>query len=137
MRVLSIILAGATLAGCNSVPQPMTRTPDQQAQFARLTGDKVAGPPVSCLPSWNQNDMSVIDSRTGAFRVGTGTVNIVNLTDGCSMLGVGSYAMRTRSFGGMGLCNGDIVQVVDTLNGGASGGSCTVASIIPYTRPGG
>ena len=135
MRGVSILLLGATLASCSAVPPAPMRDASQQATFMRLTGDKVAGQPLSCLPQWDQNDMSIIDGRTVGFRVGTGTVNIVTLTDGCSMLGVGTYAMKTRSFGGGGLCRGDIVQVVDTTNR-ITVGSCTVASIIPYTRPG-
>lgn len=135
MRGVSLLLLGATLAGCTAVPPPMTRSPDQQQQFTRLVGDKVPGPNISCLPSYNQNDMSIIDGRTVAFRVGTGTVNIVTLSDGCSALGSGNYAMKTRSFGGMGLCQGDIVEVVDTLNH-MTVGSCGVNSIVPYTRPG-
>ncbi|MGH6658333.1 MAG: hypothetical protein ACREBM_01645 [Sphingomicrobium sp.] len=135
MRGVSLLLLGATLASCSAVPPAPTRDASQQQTFMRLTGDKVAGPPISCLPQWNTNDMSIIDGRTVGFRVGTGTVNIVTLTDGCSMLGVGTYAMKTRSFGGQGLCTGDIVQVIDTLNQMVAG-SCTVGSIIPYTRPG-
>lgn len=136
MRGVSILLLGVTMiAGCSSVPQPMTRSPDQQATFMRLTGDKVAGPPVSCLPSWNANDMSIIDGQTIAFRVGTGTVNVVTLGDGCSQLGIGTYALKTNSFGGTGLCTGDIAQVVDTINR-MTVGSCVIGPIVPYTRPG-
>lgn len=135
MRGVSILLLGATLASCSAVSPPPTRDASQQQTFMRLTGDKVAGPPVSCLPSWNTNDMSIIDGRTIAFRVGTGTVNVVNLGDGCGMMGVGGYALKTNSFGGQGLCAGDIAQVVDTMNR-TTVGSCVIGPIIPYTRPG-
>lgn len=135
MRGVPILLLGATLASCNAVPPAPTRDASQQQTFMRLTGDKVAGPPVSCLPQWNTNDMSTIDGRTIAFRVGTGTVNVVTLGEGCGMMGVGGYALKTTSFGGQGLCTGDIAQVVDTMNR-TTVGSCVIGPIIPYTRPG-
>jgi hypothetical protein len=137
MRRVSLLLLGTMVAGCTAVPPPpQVRSADQQATYMRVVGDKVAGTPISCIPSWNQNDMSVIDGHTIAFRVGTGTVNVVTLSDGCSQLGVGTYALKTRSFGGQGLCTGDIAEVFDTLNR-MTVGSCTVSSIVPFTRPGG
>ena len=134
MRSVSILLLGAVLVSCTAVPPPPTRDASQQQQFLRLTGDKLAGPPINCIPSYNQNDMSIVDGHTIAFRVGTGTVNVVNLSEGCGMLGVGGYALQTRSFG-QGLCTGDIAQVVDVLNH-MTVGSCSIGPIIPYTRPG-
>lgn len=135
MRGVSILVLGATVAGCTAVPAtaPM-RDARQQQTFLRLTRDKLAGPPISCIPSYNQNDMSIVDDHTIAFRVGTGTVNVVTLGEGCGMMGVGGYALLTRSFG-QGLCSGDIAQVIDPLNR-ITVGSCTIGPIIPYTRPG-
>lgn len=134
MRYVTMTIAATALASCSAVPPPPSRSPEQQATYTRLVGDKVPKTPISCLPSWNANDMSIIDGRTVAFRVGTGTVNIVTLTDGCSQLGYGNYALKTNSYGGMGLCTGDIAQVYDPLNR-INVGSCTIQSIVPYTRP--
>ncbi len=133
MRGVSILLLGATLTGCTAVPPAPARDARQQQQFLRLTGDKVAGPPINCVPSYNQNDMSTIDGHTIAFRIGTGTVNVVTLNEGCGMMGVGGYALQTHSYG-QGLCSGDIAQVVDVLNH-ITVGSCTIGQIVPYTRP--
>lgn len=135
MRSVSILLLAATLAGCSAVPPAPLRDAKQQQDYMRLTGDKVAGPAMNCLPSYNQNDMSVIDGHTLGFRVGTGTVNIVTLGEGCGMVGVGGYALKTQTFG-QGLCSGDVAQVIDPLNNGMLVGSCTIGSIIPYVRPG-
>ena len=135
MRGVSILLLGAALVSCSSVPPaPVVRDASQQATFMRLTGDKVAGPPISCLPSYSQNDMSIIDGHTIAFRVGTGTVNVVTLGEGCGMMSVGGYALQTRTFG-QGLCTGDVAQVVDPLNR-TTVGSCAIGPIVPYVRPG-
>lgn len=139
MRKSFIPIAGALVAGCAAStmppPAPPVRTADQQATFMRLVGDKIAGPPVSCLPTWNTNDMSIIDGQTIAFRQGTGLVNVVTLGPGCEALSVGGYALQTRQFG-QGLCSGDIAQVVDTLNR-VTMGSCVIGPIVPYQRPGG
>jgi hypothetical protein len=135
MRSISLLCLAALLGSCSAAPQPVMRSPSGQRAFDSLISNKVAGPPVSCLPSYNANEMSIIDSRNVAFRVGTGTVYMVHLNEGCSLLGSGNYALLTRGFGGSGLCRGDIAQVFDTMNR-QTVGSCTIASIVPYTRVG-
>lgn len=135
MRSIAIICLAALLGSCSMAPQPVMRSPSGQRAVEALLSGKVAGPPVSCVPSYNANDMSIIDSRTVAFRVGTGTVYMMQLSDGCGLLGSGNYALLTRSFGGMGMCSGDIAQVADTTNR-QTVGSCTIGPIVPYTRPG-
>lgn len=135
MRGVSILLLGAAVVSCTAVPPAPTRDARQQQAFLRLTGDKLAGPPINCIPSYSQNDMSIIDGHTLAFRVGTGTVNVVTLSDGCGMMGVGGYALQTRSFG-QGLCSGDIATVIDPMNHGMTVGSCSIGPIVPYRRPG-
>ena len=135
MRIVSILLAGGILASCAAVPPQPMRTADRQQQYNRLLGDKVAGPPQSCLQSYNQNDLSIIDGRTLIYRASPGRAYLVNLTPGCEQISTGGYALVTRSFGGLGMCQGDIAQVSDVLNRQLAG-SCTVASIIPYNRRG-
>lgn len=135
MRALPIIFAGSILAACSAVPDVAPqRTADQQTKFVRLTNGLMAGPSVSCVPSWRTQDMTVIDGRTVGFSQTASQVTIVNLTDGCSLLNSGGFAMQTNT-SGMGLCTGDIVQVIDPMNRGMSVGSCAVASIIPYAPP--
>ena len=135
MRCISLLVAGAILGSCTNVPPtPVAPSPKAQATFARLTAGKVPGPPVNCVPNYNTNDQGVIDGRTLSFRVGTGTVYIVHLTPGCEAIGGGPYALLSRQYGGMGLCRGDIQQVVDTM-AHVGAGSCIVGEIVPYRRP--
>jgi hypothetical protein len=138
MRGLSLLLLGASLASCTMAspgPEAVTSTPSgQRAATALLTG-KVPGRPMSCLPNYSANDMTVLDSRTIAFRQGTATTYLVHLTPGCELAGAGPYALVSRQVGGMGLCQGDIQEVMDTLNH-MTVGSCTIAGIVPYVRPG-
>lgn len=134
MRGISFLLIAATLGSCSTAPQPVTRSPSGQRAYEAILAGKVAGPPVSCLPNYNANDMSVIDGRTLGFRVGTGTTYLVHLSEGCGLLGSGNYALLSRQVGGLGLCRGDIQQVVDTMNH-ITVGSCTIGEIVPYTKP--
>ena len=136
MRGISLLLVGATLASCTAVAEQPVRNAKGQQEFNMLVAGKTPRAQLSCLPSYNANDMTVIDGRTLAFRRGTGTVYVVNLTPGCEMVGSGPYALLSRQYGGSGLCRGDIQQVVDTMSH-INAGSCTIAAITPYVRAGG
>ena len=134
MRSMPLLIAGTILASCTAAPPPATGpSPKAQMELARAIQGKVPGRPISCLPNYNANDMTTIDSRTLAFRVGSATTYIVHLTPGCEMIDAGPYALLSRQFGGGGLCRGDIQSVIDTLNR-STVGSCTIADIVPYTR---
>lgn len=134
MRAIALILAGASVVACSTAPQPVMRSAEKQAEYAQLLEGKVAGPTTSCLPSYNANDMRVIDDNTVVFRRSGNQVYVAHLEGGCPNLGRGGYAMVTRQVGGMGLCRGDIAQVVDTGTG-MSVGSCVIGGFTPYTRP--
>ncbi|HET7604535.1 MAG TPA: hypothetical protein VFK28_00515 [Sphingomicrobium sp.] len=137
MRILPLLIAGTILGSCTTAPAPPSdamRSPSGERAYQTLIAGKVAGAPLSCLPTYNKNDMSVIDGRNIAFRVGTRTAYLVRLTPGCELAGSGNYALVSRQFGGSQLCRGDIQQVTDLMNH-ITVGSCTVADIVPYTRP--
>lgn len=135
MRGISLLLIGATLASCAAGPEQPIRSAKGQQEYMTLVAGKTARPQLNCVPSYNANDMTVIDGRTLAFRRGTGTVYVVNLTPGCELAGGGGYALVSRQYGGMGLCRGDIQQVMD-LSNRITVGSCTIGAITPYVRPG-
>src|SRR5436305_1854313 len=135
MRGISLLLLGATLASCTDMPEQPIRSARGQQEFQMLVAGKAPRAQLSCLPNYSANDMTVIDGRTLAFRRGTGTVYMVQLTPGCEMVGGGTYALLSRQYGGTGLCRGDIQQVIDTMNR-ITVGSCTIGAIVPYVRPG-
>ena len=134
MRSISLLLIGAFIVGCTTgaAEQPI-RTVAKQRQYDQMLAGKVAGPPVSCLPTFRQDDMVVIDDSTVAFRQGSSRTYVNHMQGGCSNLG-GGYALVTRSFGGSQLCRGDIAQVVDLANS-MTVGSCVFGDFIPYARP--
>lgn len=129
------LLSGATLASCTTAPPAPVRDARAQAQYQQLVSGKIAQAPISCVPNFNTNDMVVVDGRTIAFRVGARTTYVAYLSPGCDLIGSGSYALVSRQFGGGGTCRGDIQQVLD-VSSRMNVGSCTIAEIIPYTRPG-
>ena len=137
MRSLSLLIAGALVASCTAAPPPQPmRTAKSEQQLQQLLAGKVAQPAVSCLPSYNANDMRVIDESTIAFRVGGGSRVFVARTSGCSNLRPnGPYALLTKGFGGSGMCRGDIAQVIDTLSR-MTVGSCVIEGFTPYVMPG-
>lgn len=132
MRGIALLLIGAALTSCAAAPQP-GRSARAESRFQELLAGKVAGPAVSCLPSYRADDMVVIDDETVAFRDGSRRVWVANLENGCSNLASGHYALVTRRFGGTGLCRGDIARVAD-LTSGMTVGSCVFGDFTPYER---
>lgn len=130
MRSIPFLLAAAAIAGCSTAPE-QGRSADAQATLDRVLAGRVAGPPVSCLPTYRRNDMITVDGDTLLFRSGS-TVYRNDLRSGCSNLG-GGYALVTRSTGGS-LCAGEIAQVAD-LRSGITVGSCVLGDFVPYTKP--
>jgi hypothetical protein len=135
MRNISLLFLGGVLVACTTTAaeQAPIRTAKSQHQYDQLLAGKVAGAPVSCLPSYRQNDMVVIDERTVAFREGSARVYVNHMQGGCSNLG-GPYALVTKMYGSAQLCRGDIGQVVDLTNH-FTVGSCVFGDFIPYVRP--
>ena len=133
-RLATIAFAASGLAACTAnMAQPYQRSQKSEIEIQKALAGKVAGKPVSCLQSTNSGNMQIVDDYTILFHDGS-RVYLQQPQGGCSPLGSGHYTLVTRSFGGMGLCQGDIARVVD-LQGGFEVGSCAFNSFIPYERP--
>jgi hypothetical protein len=135
MRKFGILLTAILVSSC--MGGPLQPTPAQVAQsqekFAKLTAGKVAGAPLSCLPSFRSSDMVVIDDDTIAFRNGPSQVYINHMQGGgCLNLEGGRNTLVTRT-PGPNLCRGDIAQVVD-LVARIPVGSCVFGDFVPYKR---
>jgi hypothetical protein len=136
MRRIALLLLATGLASCTTAPPSPTRAARSQAELQSLIAGKVAQPAVSCLPSYNADDMVVIDENTIAFRSGASRVYVAHMNGPCSNLGgAGNYALLTKNVGGgLGLCSGEIAQVVDTSSH-MTVGSCSFGEFVPYIRP--
>ncbi len=133
--IISLSVIAAALAGCTAQPDAMAvRTPRAQQELDRFLVGKVAGAPVSCLPSYRTNDMTVVDERTILFRDGANRVYRNDPPGGCPGAGRPGNALVFKSFGGTGLCRGEIVEVRD-LSAGIYGGSCSLGDFVPYETP--
>lgn len=134
--LLAAALVTATLAGCAvSTAQQGQRSPRAQQTLDRYLTGRAAGAPQSCLPRYRADDMIVVDDRTILFRDGSNRVWRNDPAGGCRGLGRPGTALVTRSFGGTGLCRGEIATVVDTASG-FTVGSCALGDFVPFTGPG-
>ncbi len=133
-RLVPLFLAVASLAGCTAgMAGPQPRNLRAENELHQALAGKVAGRPVDCLPTYRSSDMQVIDDNTILFRDGRRTY-VQAPRGGCAPLGSGHYTLVTHSFGGMGLCRGDIARVVDLQNG-FTVGSCSFDEFVPFERP--
>ena len=133
-RILAAALTAATIAGCAGQPMIADRDPRSDARLAHALAGKVAGAPVTCLPSYRTNHMEVIDRDTIVYR--DGRTSYVQHTNGdCYPNGPhGGYYLVTKSFGSGELCRGDIATVVDSSSRSFAG-SCSFNAFIPYRTP--
>ena len=129
MRAIPLLLSAAMVTGCMTQPQPAGRSAEAQAEFQKLTAGKVAGQPISCLPSYRRGEMVTIDDGTVAFKNGQ-TVYVNKLIGECSGLDNGFLTLVTNS-SGPGLCRGDIARVADARTG-MTYGSCAIGDFVPY-----
>jgi hypothetical protein len=136
MRKYGILLIAAAAGSCSMAPGPSpAQFAQSQAKFAELTAGKMAGAPMNCLPSYQTNDMIIIDDGTLAFRNGRSRVYINHMQGGgCPNIDGGMNTLVTRSPSGT-LCRGDIASVVD-LRSHMPAGTCIFGDFVPYTRVG-
>jgi hypothetical protein len=132
MRGISLLLLGATVASCANPPPAPMQSAKAERQYEQFIAGRVAGPAVGCMPTFNANDMVVLNDSTVGFKSG-GRVYVAHAAGGCNNLG-GPYALVTRQVGTR-LCSGDVVDIVDVRNH-FTVGSCTFNEFIPYDRPG-
>jgi hypothetical protein len=133
MRGTSLVLGAALLGSCNAGPPQPIRSAQAESQYQSLIAGKVAQGPITCLPNYNANDMITIDGRTLAFRQGSARTYVMYLSPGCELAGSPGYALLSRQYGGLGLCRGDIQQVIDPVSR-MTVGSCAIKEIVPYVR---
>jgi hypothetical protein len=136
MRYLAPLILGLAVSACTAAPPAETAqiVAAQQAKLADLTAGKIAGQPQSCLNTYHQNDMVVIDDNTIAFRQGRQRVYVNHMMGPCSNLASGGNALVTKTTTTQ-LCRGDIAQIFDTSIK-MTVGSCSFGDFVPYSAPG-
>ena len=135
MRLISLILAAGFVSSCTAeMAGSEPRNLRAENELRQALAGKVAGRPVDCLQARTSGDMQIIDDSTILFREGRRTY-VQAPRGGCAPLGSGTYTLVTQSFGGTGLCRGDIARVVD-LQSGFTVGSCSLNEFVPFERLG-
>ena len=77
MRAIPLLLAAAASSSCATQPPAPTRTAEAQAEFAKLTAERVPGAPITCLPAPIANRVSVAVADSETIRTGRfGTVTL-------------------------------------------------------------
>ena len=135
MQRIPLLLMGATLASCAAPPPDPAMGAKVERQFQYFVAGRSPGPAVSCMPTFNTNDMVVLNDSTVGFKSG-GRVYVAHMQGGCNYLGTPGYALVTRQPTGNRLCSGEIATVVDVHNNFTMG-SCSFGDFTPYTRNGG
>ena len=133
MRNILIAFAAAGLVACSTATEPPVRSADNQARYLNLIAGRTAGAPMSCLATWDADDMRVIDDQTIVFGERSNRIYVANLQSSCDNLGQPGFALVTRTPGSQ-LCSGDIATIVQTSSG-ITAGSCVIGTFTPYTRP--
>jgi hypothetical protein len=128
-----ILIALAGIAGASIAAQPAgDLSPKDESELARALGNRVAGPPTSCV---HQRDIRSSRSIGDGLIVFQGRNNsIVYLNEPrarCAGLTRNS-ALITRTYSTK-LCAGDIAEIVEPVSG-AGFGSCVLGDFTPYRR---
>jgi hypothetical protein len=134
MRSISLLVAAGLVSSCTMSAQEPAPSMQAQTKYQQLLAGKVAGAPISCIPTRRANDMVVIDDNTIAFKDGA-RVYVNHPQGGCSQLSQGHTALVTREYAQPGPCSGDVAQVVDTFSH-MTVGSCTLGDFTPYVAQG-
>jgi hypothetical protein len=140
MRRMFLLVLGAAVVGCASYSSAPSAAPlanrQGQADFARLTAGKIAGPAVPCINTYRSrnDDMYVIDEDTVLFRESSTRVWRNDIPGGCPGLGWGHNALVFNNISGTQLCRGDYARVVDATTG-IMAGTCSLGAFVPYTAP--
>jgi len=135
-RTLGFCLsAAATLASCSTAPAEPTRSAMAQKELADALAGRVAGKPVSCIPTYRADDMQIIDDWTILFKDGR-TIYVQNPRGGCPGIGSHRNVLISRPMPSSQLCSGDIQQLFDPTSG-IGGGACVFSEFVPYTKPAG
>lgn len=129
-------LAPLALSACaagTATAQSDALTPDQLALLESNLGGKVAGQPVSCIPSSTTNSTIRVSDSILLYRASGRLVYKNDLRQSCPGLARDNDIIVSRIHGS-GPCRGDIIRLVDRTSG-IGGPSCVLGEFVPYRTP--
>jgi hypothetical protein len=125
----------ALLGSCTTAPAQVTRTADAQQELDKALAGRVAGKPVSCIPTYRADDMKIIDDYTLLFKDGS-TIYLQQPHGGCSGIAAHRNVLISRPMPSNQLCSGDIQSLFDPVSR-IGGGACVFSDFVPYTKQSG
>jgi hypothetical protein len=131
MRKLIAALAVSALAlsAASSVDAKAKKTGEEQ--LAEILKGRVAGTPVSCVNTWRNDDMSIVDNTAIVYR--DGRTIYVNRTQNPENLDWSDILVIHKQTGNQ-LCKLDRVSTIDRT-GGYFTGVVFLTDFVPYTLP--
>jgi hypothetical protein len=130
---LTALTAAAVVAGCTRV-DPTVELARQQQELARELDGRVAGKPLSCLPSFRNSGGRVLGIGDKLLFEDGGTIYVNQTTGGCQNAGRSGYIYVSELRGTTEQCRGDIGKVI-TSSGAFYAGSCGLGEFVPYSKP--
>ena len=130
MRKLALVLIAASALVAGPALQARERLTPQQ-ELAKMLEGRVAGRPVSCISTFGQRDLRVLDDT--ALVYGSGNVIYVNIPRNPDVLDDDDVLVTHLT--GSQLCRQDIVNVVDRV-GGFYRGFISLTDFVPYRKVG-
>ena len=123
MRRLVFLLA---LASCS----PVAPAPAGSDPFARELGERIAGPPQTCVSTIQSQGLRAVDSQTIAYDLGR-TLWVNRLEQACPAISPHNTIIGESN--GAQYCRGDRIRGLET---GAiiPGPTCTLRDWVPYRR---
>jgi hypothetical protein len=133
MKHIITLAALALTAGCaaSAESEANLRADGEAALAAELRDYRPSGPPMSCVNLRTLGGNRSAGEGAVIFGGSGSRVYVNRPPAGCPILRPGR-ALNVRTTGSQ-LCRGDIVTVVDTLNG-INYGSCGLGDFTPYER---
>lgn len=126
MRPLMLIATAAMIASCS---RPVDPPADR---FAQETAGRTAGPAQTCINTYPNQNLRVLDAQTLAYGTG-GTIFINRLPDSCPGLGELNTTIVYGSTGSQ-YCRGDRVRGLE-LGATIPGPPCNLGDWVPYRKP--
>ena len=134
MNILGPLIAATLLLSACAIPQATDKpsTADKnEARLAKLLEGRTAGPPVSCIPSFQTDKLEVIEGVAMVY--GWGDTLYVARPSNPRMLRRDDVIVINR-LGGQ-LCHTDIIRTVDRTSGFTTG-AVFLAQFVPYKKQG-
>jgi hypothetical protein len=129
MNTSRLIIAAAVLALTGAAAHSAGKTEKNEAKLAQMLEGRVAGAPVSCIPAFKSDHLTVIEGVAMVYGSGK-TLYVARPTHPDSLRW--DDIVVIKRFGGQ-LCHTDIIHTVDRMSG-FNTGVVFLNKFVPYKK---